>query len=211
MNIDSIAYSVKTHLPSLFDAIERATDGITVLRHKRARGEALARAAINGTFGGSHAGIRPLETADAEDLYRFLSEMPLSHLRFFHPHDFSQTGIERTIDSESHCCYGLFLSHRLSGYALIKLFPTIHAYCGRIVSPGSVGRGLGKFLWRYLIWQCVLMDVIPCATVHIDNESSLRSLKAVKPETERSPLAGGNLRLVIPVSGSDRARPELNL
>ena len=211
MNIDSIAYSVKTRLPGLFDATERATDRITVLRHKRARGEALARAVIDGRFDGSHACIRPLETADAVALHRFLSQMPPGHLKFFRPHDFSLPGIERSIASQTRCSYGLFLSHELSGYALIKLFPTVRAYCGLIVSPGSAGRGLGKFLWRYLIWQCVLMGLVPCATVHVDNESSLRSLRAVRPETERTPLAGGHLRLVIPVSESDQACPELNL
>ena len=211
MNIDTVAYSLKHRLPALFAALQRSTDGLTSLRHRSARDEALSRAVIDGTVDGAQARIRPLTTADAGALHRFLAGMPQSHLRFFRPHDFSQTGIERTIGSKTHCCYGLFLSHRLSGYALIKLFPTIHAYCGLIVSPGSVGHGLGKFLWRYLIWQCVLMDVVPCATVQAENTSSWRSLRSIKPGIVQSPLAGDYVRLVIPVSESDRVCPELSL
>ena len=211
MNIDTVAYSLKNRLPALFAALQRWTDGLTSLRHSSARDEALARAAIDGTVDGAHARIRPLTSADAVALHRFLAGMPQSHLRFFRPHDFSPTGIERTIGSETHCCYGLFLAHGLSGYALIKLFPTIRAYCGLIVAPGLVGRGLGKFLWRYLIWQCALMEVVPCATVHVDNTSSWRSLRSIKPGTVQSPLAGDYLRLVIPVSERDRVCPEMSL
>ena len=211
MNIDSFAYSLKYRSPLLFDALQRGTIWVTVLRHSAARRRALDRAPVQGTIGGVPAQVRPLWPTDAGELYRFLDRIPDEYLHYFRPHDFSPGGICRTIRSYAHCCYGLFVNEVLSGYALIKLFPTGRAYCGLLRSPGIGRRGVGRFLWRYLIWQCALMEVTPCATVHEENLASLGSLHSIKPATRQSSLAGNHLRLVIPVTDADRLPPELQL
>ncbi len=211
MSIDTVAYAIKTRLPWAFSLIELLFRYATVLRHTGSRRLALSRSAVQGAIRGCAATIRPLVLDDAHLLCTFLSEQPDEYMRFFHPHDFSLSGVLSILRSKVHCCYGLFVEERIKAYSLIKLFPTRNAYCGLIVSSDSTGLGLGKFLWRFLIWQCAEMNITPCATVHVSNLASLRSLIAVHPAIRQYPLPNDYQRIVIPVNENDKTPPELDI
>ena len=211
MSIDKIAYTLRTKAPVLFSAIELLSRSITHLRHGRARLRTITKATIHGTVGSAPMTIRQLGPPDTEALHQFLSSMPEEHTRYFRPHDFSHDGVTKVLSSGTYCCYGISDQDHLIAYCLIKLFPTANAYCGLAVSNDMVGIGLGKFLWRYLIWQCVLMGVNPCATAHVDNLASLGSLKSIKPDTQQSPLPNDYLQLTIPTDEDDAVTPVLNL
>ena len=211
MSIDRIAYIVRSKVPWLFNVVERLATVITALRHSRRRRAALRVGCLSGTVQGRAADIRPLVVADTGLSFRFFEAVPLKHLTHFRPHEFSRNGMRRILKSRNVCCYGLFVDERMAGYCLLRLFPIKRAYCGLLLCPEFTGLGLGKLLWRYLIWQAVLMGVNPNATVHVDNVASICSLRAVKPNIEIDPLTAGYVRVLIPTTPKDRTAPELNL
>lgn len=211
MPIDSIAYTIRSKSPTLFNLIETALSGLTRLRYSRRRKRAIAAAEVSGSVRGRFGTIRSLVDKDLTTLHAFLSGIPAQYFSYFHPHSFSMDGLHKVLSSTRISCYGLFVDADLVAYCLIKLFPTRQAYCGLIVHPEYAGWGIGKFLWRYLIWQSYLLGALPAATVHMDNVASLRSLQAVEPQTGTHKLRNGYLRLTIPIRTENRERPELRL
>jgi hypothetical protein len=187
MSLDSVAYMLKHRLPAVFAWIDSAARLVTLFRHSRRRRAALLQSRVKGVVSGTTAEIQSSTVAQADRLHQFLNGMPEDHLEFFHPHEFSPTGVRSILRSEAVCCYELLVEEKTKAYCLVKLFPTQNAYCGLVVSPDMARRGLGKFLWRYMIWQCVLMGVTPCATIHERNMASLESLRSVCPSLDSHP------------------------
>jgi len=209
LSIDALAYRLKQNMPWAFQCIEYASTAITVMRHSRRRAAALGTGTIHGTIGGSVASIRPLSVEDLGVVSHFFSVLSEDHLRFFHPHSFAELELQNVLNSKTRCCYGLYKEDQLVGYCIIKLFPTKNAYCGRVLAPSILGRGLGKFLWQYLIWQAALMGVTPNATVNRNNLPSIHSLKSIRPDVRYFSIQNDELRVVIPSSPYDQLLPEL--
>jgi GNAT superfamily N-acetyltransferase len=177
--MERLAYLLKNRFPGLFRPVAKIARGVTVLRFARRREQALANARIGGSVGGRPAEIRPLETEDVALLTEFLAAMPEEHLRFFHPHGFGAREVERVLRSRAFMTYGLFVSGELVGYALLKLSPMGSAFLGRLVDPSHAGRGVGRFLARYLYWQAALARLRAHSTISRQNAASLRSHEAV--------------------------------
>ena len=209
--IDRFIYTIKHRTPSVFAFINSSAAWLTRLRHAHRREKVRSRSDITGTIRGQVARVRCLEVDDAEILFGFLHKIPEERFRFFKPHDFSREGVLRVLHSRNLLCSGVFIDHKIVAYALIKLFPTRSAYLGLIASADFSGFGLGKYIWRYLIWQSAIMKIRPCATIHVENLASLGSLRSVRPGIVSYQLPGNYLRIDIPVVLSDLHRPELEL
>jgi len=211
MSLDSIAYRFKQRHPGVYAGLVTVAGSITALRHGRARNNAVSRGTIKGIVRDAPAVIRPLVVDDLDALSRFFTSLPDSHFKYFRPHGFSSSALRKVLKSPAYICYGVFRDGEIIAYCLIKLFPTKHAYGGRIASPRFTGIGLGKYMWRYLIWQCTQLGVKPNSTIHNDNLASLGSLRAVQPNIALSPLPGGYQRIEIPIWNIAVDPPELNL
>lgn len=211
MTVDSMVYRIKHHVPALFRLMYLFARPVAIMRHGRCRKTAVAAALLEGSVGGRHSVMRPLGVRDLDDLYAFLAGMPADHLYYFHPHDFSVPALRRVLRSAAFCCYGLYVEGKLHAYGILKLLPSRRGYFGGLVSPEAAGRGIGKFLWRYLWWQAYLIRVIPAATVHRDNTASLASQRSIRIVQMHEELPGGYRRVTYPVMESDKHAPELNL
>lgn len=210
MIVDTLIYRIKHYLPPVYDVLYFAARGLAAARHFRGRTRAYRQGEVRGTVAGKTTVIRPLNVGDVDMLHGFISGLPNSHFRFFRPHGFSETALKNTVRSSAFACYGVFREGAIIGYCLIKLFPTRNAYVGLIVAPDFVGIKLGKYLWRYLIWQSMLMGVKAHATVHTNNIASLGSLRSVQSDIRTSSLPGDYQRITISTSGFE-CPPELNL
>lgn len=209
--IDRLAYTVKQRSPRTYNLLFKLTRSVTAIRHGPSRRRAYRSAQISGSISGRDAIIRPLYDYDGDSLSGFLSSLPEEYLTYFHPHSFTPDAVGELLQSTTTCCYGIFQEKEIVGYCLVKLFPTTNAYCGLIVSPCFAGIGLGKTMWQYLIWQCVLMRVKPCATIYRENMASMGSLRAIRKTLGISPLSDGYLRITIPVTEHDKTPPKFAL
>ena len=205
--MEKLAYILKHRLPGFFRVVEAVARVGTGLRFRGRRNRALAKARINGTVGGQPAEIRPLDLEDVPRLTAFLAAMPEEHLQFFHPHGFEPRELEGVVGSRAFMTYGLFVSGELAAYALLKLSPTGSAFIGRLVAPGYAGKGVGRFLSRYLNWQAALARLRARSTISRKNAASLRSHQAVAQFRIVSELP--NEYLLIEFPPGDSTPPEL--
>lgn len=211
MTVDSMVYRIKNRFPALFRLMYSCARPMAAVRHGSRRRAAMAAALLEGTVGGRRSAMRPLGVRDLDGLHAFLAGMPADHLHYFHPHGFSIRALRRVLRSAAFSCYGLFVEGELQAYGILKLLPTRRGYVGRLVSPSAAGRGIGKFLSRYLSWQAYLTGVIPSATVHRDNTVSLASQRSIRIVQIHEELPGGYRRVTYPVMDGDKLAPELNL
>ena len=180
---------------------------VTVLRFSRRRAEALSEASIQGEVAGQRAVMRPLGLDDLDALQGFIEAMPESHMAYFHPHGFGRADLTAVLRSRSFMTYGLFLEDALAAYALLKLAPTGTAFRGRIVTYDYAGKGVGRFVSKYLSWQASLAGLRARATISRYNLASIKSIQAVADFTVVAELP--NDYLMIEFSGMGRERPVL--
>ncbi|MCG5516396.1 MULTISPECIES: GNAT family N-acetyltransferase [unclassified Ectothiorhodospira] len=179
--MERLAYLIKQRFPSVFRGVEALARAVTGTRFGRSRSRALAVARVDGSVGDQVALMRPLGEGDAASLADFLGRMPESHLRFFRPHGFDLSELERVLRSRAFMTYGLFIDDDLVAYALLKLSPTGSAFIGLMVVPGHTGRGLGRFLVGFLYWQASMAGLRARSTISRHNAASLKSHEAVSP------------------------------
>jgi hypothetical protein len=177
--VEYFAYLLKTYIPWIFAIISRLGRLVTEIRYRRAVASVYGIAGLTGTIKGKVADIRPLEASDIPAMLNFVTDLPVNHLKFFHPHNFDAKSLRKVFKSPAFLTYGLFVEGELKAYALLKLTPFGSAFIGRLVSPELNGLGIGRFLARYLYWQAHEVGVIPHSTISKSNLASLRSHEAV--------------------------------
>lgn len=208
-SLDRIAYLVRAKAPWIYQSLEGAARGATALLYGQRIRRALAVSEIQGNVYGAPAVIRTIGPDDTDALVQMLAGMSDEHLTFFHPHALDPASLRRVLSRKTVMTYGLYVDGRLCGYGLLKLFPTRKAYRGRLIAPEFAGRGVGKFLSRYLDWQVALLGFQPCATIHRDNLASLKSLAAGRPFRVVSELPNGFQLIAFDMETSHVTRPEL--
>ena len=208
--LDRLAYTVKRRLPGLFVFVERAARAVTVLRFGRRIASSLARARVDGAVGGKPAVVRALGPDDLPALDRLLGAMPEAHLEFFHPHGFDAKSLRLVLGSRAFMTYGLFIEDALMAYALLKVSPTGVAFAGSLVSFDHTGRGIGKFLSKYMYWQAALADFTPHATISRNNLASLRAYRADRESRVVAELANDYLLIEFSRTPGDETPPVLD-
>ncbi len=209
--LDRVVYVIKQKIPFVYTLLEKVSSGLTSFLYRGGIQRAMDAGTLTGTVEGKKAVIRCLSVADMEPLTEMLERQPEDHLTYFHPHGFDRDTLCRVLRRRSVMTYGLFVDDRLCAYALLKLFPTRKAYLGRLVSPELAGKGLGKFLSRYLYWQAYLLGFQPCSTINKNNLASLKSHEAVRPFHVVSTLSNDFLLIRFELTESDTSAPLLDL
>lgn len=205
--MEQIAYRVKQGFPWLFQLVEAAARGVTVLRYGRRIQRARREAVVNGTVRGQAAVIRPLGRGDVDALHAFLGEQPEEWLRYFRPHGFDRAALCRVLGSDAFLNYGLFVGDHPVGYALLKVAPTGSAFIGLLVHPRFGGLGLGKFIVAFLYWQASLAGLRARSTISRTNPASLRSHDAVSDYRIVAELPNDYIMIEFP--RVPREKPEL--
>ena len=210
-SLDLLTYKLKGAFPAVYRFVHSAANIATSIRHWRRKRAAFAVAELGGAVCGDSAVVAPLSPGDADEVSRWFSNMSKAHLEYFRPHGFSRRQLRRIFRSPAYCCYGVRVQDRITAYALIKLFPTRVCYLGLIVTSAYKGMGIGKFLWRYMLWQAAQMRLSPRATIHEDNIASMKSLKSIRSNVQLHPLLGGYIQVKVPHAPVDDIKPELIL
>lgn len=177
--VEQIAYLVKQRCPRLFRCVEAGAQTLTCLRFGRRTADAQNHASVEGSLNGAPASIRPLYYSDAQALHEFVTTLPNPWLRYFQPHPFDLTGLEKVLKSRAFMNYGVFVGPEMIGYALLKVAPTGSAFIGLLVHPKFGRLGLGKFIVAFLYWQSSLAGLKTRSTINRHNSASLKSHKAV--------------------------------
>lgn len=95
--MERFAYLLKQRVPGLFRWLEGSARAVTGLRFGRRITDAQSLSLIDGSVNGAPASIRALDGADAEDLEKFLADLPPDWLEYFHPHPFDRAGLEKVL------------------------------------------------------------------------------------------------------------------
>lgn len=207
--IERFAYLIKTRLPAVFPLIAYSGRLVTIFRFSRRRAKALAESNVSGQVFGQHGVMRQLTLEDLDSLKYFFSSMPDSRFYYFNPHGFENSDLIAVIRSRSFMVYGLFVEGVIVAYALLKLAPTGTAFIGRIVATDYAGKGVGRFLSKYLYWQASLAGLRSRSTISKNNLASLRSHQAVAEFSVIAELP--NDYLLIEFQKVGRERPVLEL
>lgn len=209
--LEKVVYRVRYGFPAVYRVLAWANATATVALHGRAIRRALANADVAGTVRGRPAVMRALTPADLPALHSFLTALPESHLRFFHPHGFDERSLRQVLKSRALLTYGMFREDALVAYAIIKLFANKKGFIGRLVAPDMAGMGVGRFLSRYLYWQGYRLGFKLRSTIHSDNLPSLRSHQAVRPFRIVAPLPNNYNLIEYSITDEDARPPTLAL
>lgn len=177
--MDRIAYFIKYKLKFLYPIVELIALVVVFLRYSKKRRRALSKALVSGTFSDIDCTIRALTGSDARVVSMFLQQSSKSHMQYFKPHEFDELSVHKVLTLTSFMTYGLFLEDRLIAYALLRLAPNGTAYIGRVVNSEFSGRGIGKYLSRYLYWQANCAGFRPRSTISKHNLASIKSHESV--------------------------------
>lgn len=211
--ITKLAYRLKQKLPTFYSYVEQATATLFAIAKGRLLSHVRAKSNYVGNVDCEVLTVRILEDTDSDviALSTFLNELPNDHLRFFHPHGFSPTDVRRVLRRLDRICSGLFQDELLVAYTIIKLYPGNRAFLGLVVHPRYVGRGIGKFLWRFMYWQCSILRVEPFSTISRHNDASLRSQRAVASCAIVEDLDNDYQLVRGTIASSHRSRPRLKI
>jgi len=177
--MDRIAYLIKYRLKFLFPIVEAISFVVVFVMYFKKRRRALSKALISGTFSDIDCTIRSLTSVDARVVSEFLQQSSKDHIKYFKPHEFDESSVRKVLTSTSFMTYGLFLEDRLIAYALLRLAPNGTAYIGRVVNSNFSGKGIGKYLSRYLYWQASCCGLRPRSTISKLNLASIKSHESV--------------------------------
>jgi len=177
--MERLAYFIKHRLTFLFPIVERFAALVTKIRYGKGRSEALAQATVEGFLGDKPCVVRALKEDDAMSVSVLLNDAHEAHTEYFHPHKFDVASVRKVLRSSSFMTYGLFLDDRVIAYALLRLAPNGAAYIGRLVDEKFAGKGIGKYLARYLYWQAGTAGFRPRSTISQQNYASLKSHESV--------------------------------
>lgn len=165
---------------------------------------------VEGFVNGKPAVIESIGTHHLGILQNMLWSMEQSHLAFFQPHGFDPRSLGTVLGSRAYMTYGLFTDSQLVAYALLKISPTGAAFAGSLVRLEYTGKGIGKFLSRYLYWQAASAGFSVRATISKKNIASLRAYRAGRNSRIMTELANGWLLIQFPVMPEDATPPVLD-
>lgn len=204
--MERLAYMLKHRFPALFRWVEALARCLTGMRYGKRVAEAQKQALIEGSVNGAPAYMRALDGVDAEELHKFLADLPPDWLEHFQPHPFDRAGLEKVLRSRAFMNYGLFSDSRMVGYALLKVAPTGSGFIGLLVHPQYGGLGLGKFIVAFLYWQASLAGLRTRSTISSHNPASLKSHQAVADYQVVAELPNDYLMIEFPPAKRDKPR-----
>ncbi len=207
--LDKLVYTVKKRVPFVFLILEKLSAFIAAVVYKNAIQTARQHSTVTGYVQGEEAVIRYITVDDANALIDMLDGVDEDHLKYFHPHGLDAKSIPAILRRQDIMTYGLFIDDKMYAYAILKLFPTGKAYLGRLVAPEMAGKGIGKFLAKYLYYQASLLEFQVCSTISQKNLASLKSHQAVRPYQVVSKLPDDYLLIKYELDESDKSPPEL--
>lgn len=181
MTIDMIGYVLKHKTPLLFKPADLLGRVLVWLKYREKIDRAISDACIQGAIHGKPAVMRYISVDDFAMLKEMISRVPDEHLKYFHPHAFSDKALRSVLKRKTLLTYGLICESQMQAYAILKLYPFKKAYLGRIVAPDVMRMGIGCFLLRWLYWQTRLVGFRPYVTINKDNIASLGSHASVRP------------------------------
>ena len=206
---ERVGYLIRYRFPAIYRTLNTLAGWITANLYHRSISAALQQAYVEGKVKGEKSWVNVIGIEHVELLENLVKTIPQDYLTFFHPHGMDHQSLEQVLKNRAVLTYGIIRRGELIAYVLLKLFPGRKAYIGRLVRPEYAGIGLGKFLSRYLCWQCYLMDFRPYSTIHPDNVASLKSHAAVRPYTVVEVLHNGFYLIRFELTKEDEVPPKL--
>lgn len=146
MDLYKIAHDLKDNLPFIWNAIEKVSEWLFVLRY--------GKMVKNLTVTCVPEGFELVDLKDVETIriVKFFEHQPKDAFTFFKPHGFDDKSIKRLQKNKSYLAYLLIdkSNGQISGYCFNRCFFQGKGFRGRMVDIDYRGKGLGTAMNKIL-------------------------------------------------------------
>ena len=167
---------LKMKMPFVWLWIETLNGWLTTLLYGKKI--AAATAEVLGRYDAEAYAYRCLSAADIAPLSRMLTAQPEGYMRFFHPHGFDESTLNRLLHNRSVLMLGAFKGEEMVGYYFIRFFANGQCFRGNFVDSLHQGKGIGGTMVRQMTEIGLAAGFRVFATVSKRNLSSMASTKA---------------------------------
>jgi hypothetical protein len=114
---------------------------------------------------------KKLEEGDLPKLHDFFDRQNPEQFRFFKPHAFSLTALQRLYQNQAFLMLGVFDSEKLIGYFFLRFFLNKKCFIGRIVDDNYQRQGVAKSM-NEIMYQTIWQSSFRClSTISKHNKS----------------------------------------
>lgn len=123
---------------------------------------------------------RRLKLTDLDFLYDLIKNQNDDDLKYFQPHGFDKTSLERQLKNPALLMMGTFIDHRLGGYFFLRFFTNKKCFVGRLIDHNYRGRGIG-LLMNAIMYEIAWRLGFRCLSTISKKNSSVMKAHATNP------------------------------
>jgi RimJ/RimL family protein N-acetyltransferase len=169
----SLIREIRERLPIIWEIFEKI-NGFLVMIFFHARLNNV-RAIIEAFDAPSDIIFKSLNQNNAEECWRFLSNLDENDIKYFHPFEFSLLSIQRVIKNGGYLLFSAERKDNIVGMFFLRIFLNGCAFLGFSVSPAMRGCGIGTAMIKAMTDATNATKLILYSTVNVDNISSMRA------------------------------------
>ena len=139
---------IKHALPDLWRMIEVVNGKIFYIFYGKLLGS--IQKSVFKKHSDSQYVFRPLKRNDIEQLSRFLNKQSKDQKKFFNPHSFTISALERLWKNRSFFMMGVFFNDQIIGYFFLRFFINKKCFIGRIVDTDFQRKGIANTMSKIM-------------------------------------------------------------
>lgn len=134
---------------------------------------------VLGTYAGEKYSYRFLAKSDLPALYEMFKHQDQEQFKFFKPHEFDLSTLNRLYKNPSFLMFGVFDQNNLAGYFFLRCFSNKKSFTGRIVDQKYQGQGISKRMGKILHKIAWDSNFRVFGTASRDNFKSINSYQSI--------------------------------
>ena len=171
--MEKILIYIKHHFNFLWKLIEWGNSLLFSLLYKSALEKVLP--SIFQELGNSPFSYRRLQVSDVKDLSDMIQSQEDSDLKYFSPHAFDSSALEKQFHNPAFLMMGAFDKERLAGYFFLRFFASKKCFVGRIIDKPYRGKGIGNIM-NHIMYQTAWRMGFRClSTISKNNHAVIRA------------------------------------
>lgn len=164
---------IKHHFKFLWRFIEWGNGLIFSLLYKPSMEKVLP--ALFKKMSGSTISFRSLNYLDAEALCDLIRSQEAPDLKYFKPHGFDLSSINRQFKNRSFLMMGSFDQEDLVGYFFLRFFANKRCFVGRIIDKKQRGKGIGNKMNKIMYQTAWSMGFRCLSTMSKNNKAVMNA------------------------------------
>ncbi len=164
---------IKHRMPWLWSLVDWLNARLYSLLHRKRMAAQRDRAFEEFRLEGFE--FKALADMDIEQLESLLERQGPERLRYFQPHDFDQSSLQRMLSSSSFLMFGVFHKNALVGYFFLRCFWNRKCFVGRLIDKPFERQGIGRVM-NQIMYHIAWRSGFRCmTTVSRNNRGIMRS------------------------------------